>query len=144
MPLIELHHIDKTYRIGDVDLPVLKEVSLAIEAGEFVALMGQPDFLTEDKADDAVALAVPDHWHGIIGVSAARAGKVAWAATAAKGTPRPRQSGPPLAMSPVPPELQRLGLAQARHVGALRRASDGLRSQTLRRGSGCRRTDRAP
>ena len=40
MPLIELKHIDKTYRIGDVDLPVLKDVSLAIEPGEFVALMG--------------------------------------------------------------------------------------------------------
>jgi len=40
MPLIELSHIDKTYRLGDVDLPVLKDVSLTIEAGEFVALMG--------------------------------------------------------------------------------------------------------
>jgi macrolide transport system ATP-binding/permease protein len=40
MPLIELHHIDKTYHIGDVDLPVLKDVSLSIERGEFVALMG--------------------------------------------------------------------------------------------------------
>ena len=40
MPLIELQHIDKTYRLGDVDLPVLKDVSLAVERGEFVALMG--------------------------------------------------------------------------------------------------------
>ncbi len=40
MPLIELQHIDKTYHIGDVDLPVLKDVSLTIERGEFVALMG--------------------------------------------------------------------------------------------------------
>jgi macrolide transport system ATP-binding/permease protein len=40
MPLIELKHIDKTYHIGDVDLPVLKDVSLSIEPGEFVALMG--------------------------------------------------------------------------------------------------------
>lgn len=40
MPLIELQHIDKTYHIGDVDLPVLKDVSLSIEPGEFVALMG--------------------------------------------------------------------------------------------------------
>ena len=40
MPLIELQNIDKTYRIGDVDLPVLKDVSLTIEPGEFVALMG--------------------------------------------------------------------------------------------------------
>ena len=40
MPLIELRNIDKTYRLGDVDLPVLKDVSLSIESGEFVALMG--------------------------------------------------------------------------------------------------------
>ena len=40
MPLIELQHLDKTYRLGDVDLPVLKDVSLAIDQGEFVALMG--------------------------------------------------------------------------------------------------------
>ncbi len=40
MPLIELQHIDKTYRLGDVDVPVLKDVSLQIRQGEFVALMG--------------------------------------------------------------------------------------------------------
>jgi len=40
MPLIELRHIDKTYHLGDVDLPVLKDVSLSIRQGEFVALMG--------------------------------------------------------------------------------------------------------
>ena len=40
MPLIELQHIDKTYQLGDVALPVLKDVSLAIEPGELVALMG--------------------------------------------------------------------------------------------------------
>ena len=40
MPLIELRNIDKTYRLGDVDVPVLKNVSLSIERGEFVALMG--------------------------------------------------------------------------------------------------------
>ena len=40
MSLIELQHIDKTYRLGDVDVPVLKDVSLKIGQGEFVALMG--------------------------------------------------------------------------------------------------------
>ena len=40
MSLIELQHIDKTYRLGDVDVPVLKDVSLKIRQGEFVALMG--------------------------------------------------------------------------------------------------------
>jgi len=40
MALIELEHLCKTYHLGDVDLPVLKDVSLVIERGEFVALMG--------------------------------------------------------------------------------------------------------
>jgi macrolide transport system ATP-binding/permease protein len=40
MALIELEHLCKTYRLGDVDLPVLKDVSLEIDEGEFVALMG--------------------------------------------------------------------------------------------------------
>ena len=39
-PLIELQHVDKVYRVGDMNLQVLRDVSLAIEAGEFVALMG--------------------------------------------------------------------------------------------------------
>jgi macrolide transport system ATP-binding/permease protein len=40
MPLIELRHIEKTYQLGDLDVPVLKDVSLSIESGEFVALTG--------------------------------------------------------------------------------------------------------
>ncbi len=40
MSLIDLEHVDKTYLLGDVTLPVLKDVSLSIERGEFVALMG--------------------------------------------------------------------------------------------------------
>jgi macrolide transport system ATP-binding/permease protein len=40
MSLIELQHIDKTYHLGGVDVPVLKDVSLTIGQGEFVALMG--------------------------------------------------------------------------------------------------------
>jgi macrolide transport system ATP-binding/permease protein len=40
MALIELKNLDKTYHLGEVDLPVLKNVSLTIEHGEFVALMG--------------------------------------------------------------------------------------------------------
>ncbi len=38
--MIELHEIHKTYRVGDVDLPILKGISLNIIAGEYVALMG--------------------------------------------------------------------------------------------------------
>jgi ABC-type lipoprotein export system ATPase subunit len=40
MRLIELKNICKTYYIGEVALPVLKGVSLSIDEGEFVALMG--------------------------------------------------------------------------------------------------------
>jgi ABC-type lipoprotein export system ATPase subunit len=38
--LIRLVDICKTYHLGDVDVPVLQGVSLAIERGEMVALMG--------------------------------------------------------------------------------------------------------
>ena len=40
MPLIKLVEIYKTYHLGEVDVPVLKGISLAIERGEMVALMG--------------------------------------------------------------------------------------------------------
>jgi ABC-type lipoprotein export system ATPase subunit len=38
--LIRLKDIRKTYRLGEIDLPVLKGVSLQIDRGEMVALMG--------------------------------------------------------------------------------------------------------
>src|SRR5437899_3068039 len=40
MELITLHDIYKTYHLGEVDVPVLKGVSLDIKRGEMVALMG--------------------------------------------------------------------------------------------------------
>jgi ABC-type lipoprotein export system ATPase subunit len=40
MDLIRLHHITKTYLLGEVEVPVLKGVSLQIARGEMVALMG--------------------------------------------------------------------------------------------------------
>jgi len=40
MELIELHNICKTYHMGDIDVPVLKGVSMSIARGELVALMG--------------------------------------------------------------------------------------------------------
>ncbi len=40
MDLITLREIRKTYHLGEVDLPVLKGVSLNVAAGELVALMG--------------------------------------------------------------------------------------------------------
>ena len=40
MHLMELRNIYKTYHVGELDVPVLKGVSLSIEKGELVALMG--------------------------------------------------------------------------------------------------------
>ncbi len=40
MKVIELKDIMKTYRIGDAEFAVLKGISLDIEAGDFMALMG--------------------------------------------------------------------------------------------------------
>ncbi len=40
MKLIELRDIYKTYHLGDLDVPVLKGVSMTVERGELVALMG--------------------------------------------------------------------------------------------------------
>lgn len=40
MNMIELKNVVKVYQRGDVTIPVLKGVSLAVESGEMVALMG--------------------------------------------------------------------------------------------------------
>jgi putative ABC transport system ATP-binding protein len=38
--MIQLHDVSKTYRRGDLPIPVLKNISLHIKKGEFVAIMG--------------------------------------------------------------------------------------------------------
>ena len=40
MALIDLKNIYKTYHVGELDVPVLKGVSLSVERGELVALRG--------------------------------------------------------------------------------------------------------
>jgi ABC-type lipoprotein export system ATPase subunit len=40
MELIELDDVHKTYYLGDVDVPVLKGISLTVRRGDLVALMG--------------------------------------------------------------------------------------------------------
>jgi ABC-type lipoprotein export system ATPase subunit len=39
-PIVKLNGIYKTYQMGDIDVPVLKGVSLTVAQGEMVALMG--------------------------------------------------------------------------------------------------------
>ena len=40
MPILEAQHITKTYKIGERKIDVLKDISLKIEAGEVVAIVG--------------------------------------------------------------------------------------------------------
>ena len=40
MALIELKEITQTYFLGEIDVPVLKGITLSIDRGEYVALMG--------------------------------------------------------------------------------------------------------
>jgi putative ABC transport system ATP-binding protein len=40
MPLVEVENVTKVYRKGAQEVPVLRELSLGVAAGEFVALMG--------------------------------------------------------------------------------------------------------
>src|SRR5881398_3018009 len=40
MDLIKLDDIHKTYHLGEIDVPVLKGISMTIERGELIALMG--------------------------------------------------------------------------------------------------------
>jgi putative ABC transport system ATP-binding protein len=39
-PVIALRHVTKTYRLGQIDVEALRGVSLVMQAGEFVAIMG--------------------------------------------------------------------------------------------------------
>jgi ABC-type lipoprotein export system ATPase subunit len=38
--LIEVKDLVKIYQVGDIEIPALNGVSLSIETGEFVAIMG--------------------------------------------------------------------------------------------------------
>jgi putative ABC transport system ATP-binding protein len=40
MPLVEIENLTKTYRKGTQEVPVLRDLNLAVGAGEFLALMG--------------------------------------------------------------------------------------------------------
>jgi putative ABC transport system ATP-binding protein len=40
LALVEISNLEKSYRVGETDVPVLKGIDLEIDEGEFVALMG--------------------------------------------------------------------------------------------------------
>ena len=40
MEFIELHDVEKTYHLGEVEVPVLRGISLAVKRGELIALTG--------------------------------------------------------------------------------------------------------
>ncbi|MDD3706072.1 MAG: ATP-binding cassette domain-containing protein, partial [Clostridiaceae bacterium] len=40
MQIIETKNLNKTFKMGDLDIEVLKDINLSIEYGEFVSIMG--------------------------------------------------------------------------------------------------------
>src|SRR5580765_1383790 len=39
-PVIRIEHVSRTYHVGDIDVHALRDTSLTVEHGEFVAIMG--------------------------------------------------------------------------------------------------------
>ena len=39
-PVIRIEHVSRTYHVGDIDVFALRDVSLTVEHGEFIAIMG--------------------------------------------------------------------------------------------------------
>ena len=66
MPLIELKHVARHYQLGEIDVPALDGVSLAIEAGEFVAIMGQSGSGKSTLMNVLGCLDNPTHGHFLI------------------------------------------------------------------------------
>ena len=40
MPIVDIERLSKTYRIGDLEVPALRDVDLSIEQGQYAAIMG--------------------------------------------------------------------------------------------------------
>jgi len=40
MPVIEIHNMSKIYEVGEIKIPALHDVSLSVDKGEFLAVMG--------------------------------------------------------------------------------------------------------
>ena len=39
-PVIKIENVSRTYHVGDIDVLALRDVSLTVEHGEFIAIMG--------------------------------------------------------------------------------------------------------
>ncbi len=71
MELIRIEDLYKTYHLGEVDVPVLRGISLSIARGEMVALMGASG-LRQDHLDEHPRLLGPPSRRASTGSTARR------------------------------------------------------------------------